>query len=100
MALHQTGHGHSHGAAGEEPNTSVRAAFIHVVGDLLQSVGVLIASYIIFFKVWVVLRAKGVLGAKEVLGTWGQQLQTAVARHRERQRGLCARPAGPDGDLG
>lgn len=94
MALHQTGHGHSHGAAGEEPNTSVRAAFIHVVGDLLQSVGVLIASYIIFFKVWVVLRAKG------VLGTWGQQLQTAVARHRERQRGLCAHPAGPNGDLG
>lgn len=100
MALHQTGHGHSHGAAGEEPNTSVRAAFIHVVGDLLQSVGVLIASYIIFFKVWVVLRAKGVLGAKGVLRTWGQQLQTAVARHRERQRGLCACPAGPDGDLG
>ncbi|PKK17485.1 solute carrier family 30 (zinc transporter), member 2, partial [Columba livia] len=50
LALHQTGHGHSHGVAGEEPNTSVRAAFIHVVGDLLQSIGVLIASYIIFFK--------------------------------------------------
>ncbi|XP_053942461.1 proton-coupled zinc antiporter SLC30A2 isoform X2 [Cuculus canorus] len=50
VALHQTGHGHSHGAAGEQPNASVRAAFIHVVGDLLQSVGVLIASYIIFFK--------------------------------------------------
>ncbi|XP_050765665.1 proton-coupled zinc antiporter SLC30A2 [Gymnogyps californianus] len=49
-ALHQTGHGHSHGAAGEQPNASVRAAFVHVVGDLLQSVGVLIASYIIFFK--------------------------------------------------
>ncbi|NWR47175.1 ZNT2 protein, partial [Regulus satrapa] len=50
LALHQTGHGHSHGAAGEQPNASVRAAFVHVVGDLLQSVGVLIASYIIFFK--------------------------------------------------
>ncbi|NXE11445.1 ZNT2 protein, partial [Lophotis ruficrista] len=50
VALHQTGHGHSHGAAGEQPNTSVRAAFVHVVGDLLQSVGVLVASYIIFFK--------------------------------------------------
>ncbi|NXP76682.1 ZNT2 protein, partial [Ramphastos sulfuratus] len=50
LALHQTGHGHSHGAGGEEPNASVRAAFIHVVGDLLQSVGVLIASYVIFFK--------------------------------------------------
>lgn len=57
-ALHQTGHGHSHGGAHEQPHTheqpnpSVRAAFVHVVGDLLQSVGVLIASYIIFFKVW------------------------------------------------
>ncbi|NXJ16836.1 ZNT2 protein, partial [Odontophorus gujanensis] len=55
-ALHQTGHGHSHGGAREQPhaheqpNASVRAAFVHVVGDLLQSVGVLIASYIIFFK--------------------------------------------------
>ncbi|KAI1231134.1 hypothetical protein IHE44_0008067 [Lamprotornis superbus] len=49
VALHQTGHRHSHGA-GEQPNASVRAAFVHVVGDLLQSVGVLIASYIIFFK--------------------------------------------------
>ncbi|TRZ15574.1 hypothetical protein HGM15179_011505 [Zosterops borbonicus] len=50
VALHQTGHGHSHGAGGEQPNPSVRAAFVHVVGDLLQSVGVLIASYVIFFK--------------------------------------------------
>ncbi|NWT72312.1 ZNT2 protein, partial [Prunella fulvescens] len=50
LALHQAGHGHSHGAAGEQPSASVRAAFVHVVGDLLQSVGVLIASYIIFFK--------------------------------------------------
>uniref|UniRef100_A0A672TXI9 Solute carrier family 30 member 2 n=1 Tax=Strigops habroptila TaxID=2489341 RepID=A0A672TXI9_STRHB len=50
VALHQTGHRHSHGAASEQLNTSVRAAFVHVVGDLLQSVGVLIASYIIFFK--------------------------------------------------
>ncbi|NXL59599.1 ZNT2 protein, partial [Chordeiles acutipennis] len=50
LALHQTGHGHSHGTASEQPNASVRAAFVHVVGDLLQSVGVLIAAYIIFFK--------------------------------------------------
>lgn len=76
VALHQTGHGHSHEAAGEQPNASVRAAFVHVVGDLLQSVGVLIASYIIFFKVWVVMGAKG------MLGTWGQRLQPALARHR------------------
>lgn len=62
MALHQTGHGHSHGAGGEQPNPSVRAAFVHVVGDLLQSVGVLIASYVIFFKVWVGLGERGCWG--------------------------------------
>ncbi|XP_064254698.1 proton-coupled zinc antiporter SLC30A2 [Passer domesticus] len=50
LALHQTGHGHSHGAPGEAPSASVRAAFLHVLGDLLQSLGVLIASYVIFFK--------------------------------------------------
>ncbi|KAM6405672.1 putative proton-coupled zinc antiporter SLC30A3 isoform 1-T1 [Pluvialis apricaria] len=68
--LHQSpaghGHGHGHGAAGYEQlestggclpghgplpgSTSVRAAFIHVVGDLLQSVGVLVAATIIYFK--------------------------------------------------
>ncbi|KAM8977285.1 proton-coupled zinc antiporter SLC30A2 [Pelodytes ibericus] len=61
VTLHQTGHGHSHGAgnthghshshsSGDHHNPSVRAAFIHVVGDLLQSVGVLIAAYVIYFK--------------------------------------------------
>lgn len=74
LALHQTGHGHSHRAGSEEPNASVRAAFVHVVGDLLQSVGVLIASYIIYFKVWVVTGAKGV--------GCGQRLQPALARHK------------------
>uniref|UniRef100_A0A6J0UFJ6 Proton-coupled zinc antiporter SLC30A2 isoform X1 n=2 Tax=Pogona vitticeps TaxID=103695 RepID=A0A6J0UFJ6_9SAUR len=53
IALHQSGHGHGHShqkPKEERQNTSVRAAFIHVVGDLLQSVGVLIAAYIIYFK--------------------------------------------------
>uniref|UniRef100_A0A8I5ZUT9 Solute carrier family 30 member 2 n=1 Tax=Rattus norvegicus TaxID=10116 RepID=A0A8I5ZUT9_RAT len=55
LALHQSGHGHSHGHSHEDSsqqqqNPSVRAAFIHVVGDLLQSVGVLVAAYIIYFK--------------------------------------------------
>uniref|UniRef100_A0A7M4E9L0 Solute carrier family 30 member 2 n=1 Tax=Crocodylus porosus TaxID=8502 RepID=A0A7M4E9L0_CROPO len=57
VALHQTGHGHSHhgrepGPHGPDaqPNPSVRAAFIHVVGDLLQSIGVLVAAYVIYFK--------------------------------------------------
>ncbi|XP_074832318.1 proton-coupled zinc antiporter SLC30A2 isoform X2 [Carettochelys insculpta] len=52
VILHQSGHGHSHSHHGhsKQQNTSVRAAFIHVVGDLLQSVGVLVAAYIIYFK--------------------------------------------------
>lgn len=32
-------------------NINVRAAFIHVLGDLCQSVGVLVAAIIIYFKV-------------------------------------------------
>jgi len=34
-----------------EQNINVRAAFIHVIGDLIQSIGVVIAGYIIWFKV-------------------------------------------------
>ncbi|NXS64545.1 ZNT3 protein, partial [Brachypteracias leptosomus] len=66
--LHQSpaGQGHSHGVGGYEQlestggcrpgraplpgSTSVRAAFVHVVGDLLQSVSVLVAATIIYFK--------------------------------------------------
>lgn len=47
------GHGHSHMLGGHD-NTSVRAAFIHVVGDLLQSIGVMVAAIIIYF--WVSFR--------------------------------------------
>ena len=32
-------------------NINVRAAFIHVIGDLFQSIGVLVAAFIIKFKV-------------------------------------------------
>ena len=32
-------------------NINVRAAFIHVIGDIIQSIGVLIASFIIKFTV-------------------------------------------------
>ncbi|NWW98576.1 ZNT3 protein, partial [Caloenas nicobarica] len=64
--LHQSPAGHGHGAGGYEQlesaggclpshaplpgSTSVRAAFVHVVGDLLQSLGVLVAATIIYFK--------------------------------------------------
>jgi len=39
----------------ETSNINVKAAFIHVIGDLLQSFGVLIAAYIIFYKVLLLL---------------------------------------------
>lgn len=62
--LHSHGHGHSHGptppsgfqsgASGPQSRAhgslAVRAAFIHALGDLLQSIGVLIAAYIVRFK--------------------------------------------------
>ena len=61
VLLHQGGHGHSHGggghghshggASGDDTNINVRAAFIHVLGDLIQSLGVLIAAFIIKFNV-------------------------------------------------
>ncbi|VDO88387.1 unnamed protein product, partial [Haemonchus placei] len=44
------GGGHSHGKHSGSPNINVRAAFIHVLGDLVQSVGVLVAALIIFFN--------------------------------------------------
>lgn len=44
-------HGHSHGGGGSEhheENINVKAAFIHVLGDLIQSVGVMIAAGMIW----------------------------------------------------
>ncbi|XP_068792722.1 probable proton-coupled zinc antiporter SLC30A3 isoform X2 [Struthio camelus] len=64
--LHQSSAAHSHGPGYEKleespggclpsraplpGSTSVRAAFVHVVGDLLQSLGVLVAATVIYFK--------------------------------------------------
>ncbi|XP_044026560.1 zinc transporter 2 [Siniperca chuatsi] len=42
--------GVDHGGKAQQANASVRAAFVHVVGDLLQSISVLISAIIIFFK--------------------------------------------------
>ncbi|XP_063694585.1 proton-coupled zinc antiporter SLC30A2-like isoform X2 [Bolinopsis microptera] len=69
VLLHQGGHGHSHGGGGhghshgggghghshgatktEQENINVRAAFIHVLGDLIQSLGVLVAAFLIKFN--------------------------------------------------
>ncbi|KAH0619982.1 hypothetical protein JD844_014463 [Phrynosoma platyrhinos] len=41
-----TASGHSHGHS----SLAVRAAFVHALGDLVQSIGVLVAAYIIRFK--------------------------------------------------
>ncbi|KAM6900061.1 proton-coupled zinc antiporter SLC30A2 [Xenentodon cancila] len=38
------------GARTQQANASVRAAFVHVMGDLLQSISVLVSAVIIFFK--------------------------------------------------
>ncbi|XP_012149320.2 proton-coupled zinc antiporter SLC30A2 isoform X1 [Megachile rotundata] len=73
LSLHQHGHTHGHGHGHhherdsrkpnsvengkidqdffeEKKNINVRAAFIHVVGDFIQSVGVLVAALVIYFK--------------------------------------------------
>ncbi|XP_061885968.1 proton-coupled zinc antiporter SLC30A2 isoform X2 [Entelurus aequoreus] len=70
FTLHQSGHGHSHGGLSshghshkdleeseahqgrrlQQANASVRAAFVHVLGDLLQSISVFVSAIIIFFK--------------------------------------------------
>ncbi|CEF64442.1 Cation efflux protein family and Cation efflux protein transmembrane domain and Cation efflux protein cytoplasmic domain-containing protein [Strongyloides ratti] len=62
------GHGHGHSSSSIEdfsseeeynqgyehkkPNINIKAAFIHIIGDLIQSVGVLIAALIIKFTGW------------------------------------------------
>uniref|UniRef100_A0A8D8YJN4 Zinc transporter 2 n=1 Tax=Cacopsylla melanoneura TaxID=428564 RepID=A0A8D8YJN4_9HEMI len=46
--LHQ--HSHSHGGTQEQTNINVRAAFIHVLGDFVQSLGVFVAAVVIYFK--------------------------------------------------
>lgn len=43
------GSGHGHSSHGHS-SLAVRAAFVHALGDLVQSIGVLVAAYIIRFK--------------------------------------------------
>ncbi len=75
FGLSHGSHGHTHGPSNHSPNIqdthtergeiiqtpkhhvkekrniNVKAALIHVIGDLIQSIGVLIAAYIIKYKV-------------------------------------------------
>nr|KAF6405670.1 solute carrier family 30 member 8 [Rousettus aegyptiacus] len=48
VILHQRRPSHSHKAV--QGNASVRAAFVHALGDLFQSISVLISALIIYFK--------------------------------------------------
>lgn len=58
LQLHDFGHGHGHSHASKEEshsqakqtNMNIRAAIIHVIGDLVQSIGVFIAALVIYFK--------------------------------------------------
>ena len=44
----QKEHSHSHEHAHEEENINIKAAIIHVIGDIIQSIGVTIAALIIY----------------------------------------------------
>ena len=46
----QESHGHTHDAKEQKENINVKAAFIHVVGDFVQSLGVFTAALVIYFK--------------------------------------------------
>lgn len=59
--LHGAGHGHEHGeehgassqvskTEAEAENLAMRAAFIHVIGDMVQSAGVMVASLLIWLQ--------------------------------------------------
>lgn len=60
------------GKRSQQANASVRAAFVHVVGDLLQSISVLVSALIIFFKVSPkeVLQKEKKTQATVVFGGW------------------------------
>ena len=52
------GHGHEHeegesGARHEREDLNVRSAFLHVVGDAISSVGVILAAVVIWFTGWI-----------------------------------------------
>lgn len=54
MGLSLQQHPHTHGGGTHShDNINVRAAFIHVIGDFFQSLGVFIAAAIIYFRVFV-----------------------------------------------
>lgn len=88
--LYFGGHRHSHGGSRDhhdtdvevegqpaansrtEENINLRAAFIHVLGDLVQSIGVFVAAIVIYFKVRLyskssIVRTHGQLSTRSAL---------------------------------
>lgn len=47
---HDHDHGHSHSHEKQESNINITSAYLHVLGDMLMSVGVIIAALVIYFK--------------------------------------------------
>jgi len=47
---HGHGHGHEHGHGHTHENLNMRSALLHVLGDLLQSIGVALAGLLIWYK--------------------------------------------------
>mmetsp|Transcript_20227 Transcript_20227/g.23404 ORF Transcript_20227/g.23404 Transcript_20227/m.23404 type:complete len:94 (-) Transcript_20227:307-588(-) len=54
---HSHAHGHDHGHLGSSnTNINVRAALIHIIGDIIQAIGVLIAAvFVCMFPSWQII---------------------------------------------
>jgi zinc transporter 2 len=46
--LHSSFSSHKHDKAHDHDNMNIRAAIIHIIGDIIQSIGVVIAAIIVF----------------------------------------------------
>jgi len=67
------GHQHKHNEdAHEQEDMNVKSAFLHVVGDAVSSVGVIVAAGLIWFTgwVWVDPLASVLIGVIILLGSW------------------------------
>mmetsp|Transcript_10885 Transcript_10885/g.9264 ORF Transcript_10885/g.9264 Transcript_10885/m.9264 type:complete len:96 (+) Transcript_10885:3-290(+) len=56
----EEGHSHSHSHSHESHNLALDAAVVHVLGDIIQSLGVLLAAVLIYWKPFNVGYADGV----------------------------------------
>ncbi|XP_035772746.1 zinc transporter 2-like isoform X2 [Anopheles albimanus] len=96
-------HGHSHGGGGssthshEEENINVRAAFIHVLSDFVQSLGVFIAALVIYFKPeWNIIDPICTfLFSVLVLGTTIAIMKDAIVNRTPTPSWCCARQRRP-----